>query len=204
MPHKNATRESYQATAQAFATNVADLAPHYSINKFLSLLPANANIIDIGCGSGRDARIFSEKGLSVLGIDFSQNLLNIAKETAPLAEFQLMDIETATLPQTSFDGAWACCSLVHIPKKTLPIVLKNIHASLKDQGIFFLTLKNGVGEVLEKDKRYGDFEKFWSYYQEDELKKLVEAAGFKILDCAVVQKEVAYHTHPCVRLFCQK
>lgn len=205
MSYKAITQKSYQNTAGEFARNVVDLAPIESIGKFIHLLPPKAKIIDIGCGSGRDAKIFTNKGIAVLGIDFCQNLIDIAKVNAPLAEFQVLDIETATFPTSSFEGAWACCSLCHIPKKILPVVLKNIHFFLKEKGCFYLTLKKGSGEVLEKDQRYaGDCEKFWSFFEENELKEMVESTKFKILDCCTVQKEAAYQTHSCVRIFCQK
>ena len=93
---------------------------------------------------------------------------------------------------------------LHIQKKKLPAVLKKIHSLLKENGCFYLTLKEGIGEIFEPDLRYGDFKKFWSLYKEKELEELVQAAKFKILECSVVKKEAKYHTHPCVRIFCQK
>lgn len=204
MSYKAITKESYDATAEQFTCNVADLAPVESIQKFIDLLPPKARIIDIGCGSGRDAKLFTENGLSVLGIDFSQSLINIAKINAPLAEFQEMDIETAIFPASSFEGAWACCSLSHITKKVLPYVLKNIHSLLKPDGYFYLSVKKGSGEGLAEDLRYGNIKKFWSFFEEDELKKYLQMAHFKILDCRTVEKTSPYHTHPGIRVFCQK
>ena len=74
--------------------------------------------------------------MNVVGIDFCTNLLDLARAEAPLAEFQLMDIEDITLPSLSFDGAWAACSLAHIPKNQLPDVLMKIHRLLKEGGAF--------------------------------------------------------------------
>jgi SAM-dependent methyltransferase len=204
MSHKEITKKSYQATAEEFTRNTADLAPLESIQKLIDLLPPHAKILDIGCGPGRDAKIFTEKGVSVLGIDFCENLLDIAKAHAPLAEFRLMDIETAAFPPSSFDGVWACCSLLHLPKSTLPAVLKNIHSFIKENGYFYLAVKQGTGEAVEKDSRYGEFEKFWSYYEENEIKELVEAAKFQILESCIIQRKADYHTHPGIRLFCKK
>lgn len=204
MSYKAITKESYDATAEQFASNVAQLAPVESIQKFIGLLPPKARILDIGCGSGRDAKLFTENGVSVLGMDFSQSLINIAKINAPLAEFKEMDIETALFPASSFDGAWAAISLSHIPKKILPSVLKNIHSLLKPEGHFYLSIKKGCGEGLEEDLRYGNIKKFWSFYEEEELKKNLQSAHFKILDCRTIEKTSPYHTHPCIRLFCQK
>jgi SAM-dependent methyltransferase len=206
MSYKTATQKSYQSTANEFAANVADLAPVESIEKFIKLMPRHAKMIDIGCGSGRDAKIFSEKGIAVLGIDFCSELIEIAKAHAPLAEFQLLDIEEACFPADSFDGAWACCSLQHLPKKTLPMILAKIHSFLKPRAVFYLTLKKGSGEVFEKDLRYKEApEKFWAFYEEEELREMVQSAAFTLRECCTVHKEsAAYQIHPTIRLFCQK
>lgn len=204
MSNSAVTKESYEATAREFTRNVADLAPLESIKKFINFLPVRAKIIDIGCGSGRDAKIFTEQGLSVLGVDFSENLIDIAKVNAPLAEFQRLDIETMTFPPSSFDGAWAGCTLCHIPKKILPSVLQKIHFLLNENGYFYLTVKQGTGEGLEEDVRYGNLEKFWSFFEEEELAEYVRTADFKIVDCCIVPRKFKYQTHPCVRIFCRK
>lgn len=202
---KEKTKKSYEETAQIFADNVAELAPLESIEKMMSFLPKqNPKIIDIGCGSGRDAGIFIKRGVEVVGIDYCSNLLNIAKANAPSAQFHLMDIEEIQFPPNSFNGAWASASLLHIPKKKFPNVLKNIHYILKDNGIFYLTLKKGEGEILEKDIRYaGHHEKFWSYFGEDELKNYLLNL-FNIIEFVYVKPNQQYQTHLFYRVFCQK
>ena len=205
MSCKEITKESYEATAQAFADKVADLAPIGSIERLMNMLPPNPKIIDIGCGSGRDAKIFTERGVSVVGIDFCPNFIEIARAKAPLAEFQVMDIEQLHFSARTFDGAWAATSLLHIPKKDIPAVLQRIHFILKENGVFYLSLKEGQGEVLENDSRYsGEFKKFWSFFEEEELKKFLQEAHFNILSFERVEKHHNYQSHACFRVFCQK
>jgi ubiquinone/menaquinone biosynthesis C-methylase UbiE len=205
LSNRETTKESYQATAKEYTDNVASLAPQESIKKFMTLLPPNAKIIDIGCASGRDAKIFNHLGVDVLGIDFCSNLIDMAKVHAPSVDFQLMDIENLNFPAASFEGAWAACALGHISKLALPDVLKKIHAILKEKGYFYLTLKKGVGETIEKDVRYnGNIQKFWSYYEEEELKDILQTAHFKILEFDTIEKTHPYQTHSALRGFCQK
>lgn len=204
MSYKEITKASYQATAKEFADKVTELAPLHSIERFIQLISPKAKILDIGCGSGRDAKIFTDRGMDVLGIDFSSNLIEIAKKTAPLAKFQVMDIEEMKFPVGFFDGAWAASSLLHIPKSNILAVFNQIHSLLKEKGYFYLTIKKGTGEILENDTRYGEFEKFWSFYEEKELQELLQNAKFKIVDFATIEKWHAYQTHPSFRVFCQK
>lgn len=201
--HKEITKESYQSTAEDFASNVQNLAPIESIEKFAELLPPNSNILDIGCGSGRDAKIFSEKGFSVTGIDFSEKMIAIAKNNAPLANFQVMDIENLVLA-TTFDGVWACCSLCHISKEMFPAVLTKIASILNPDGYLYLALKMGSGEIIEKDSRYqGDHKKFWSYFEKEELESFLKP-HFTLLECGIAEKKDSYQTHPALRVFAKK
>ena len=205
MSNKEITQESYQATARQFAQNVADLAPIGSIEKLMQLLPPNPKIIDLGCGSGRDAKIFTSMGADVLGIDFSSNLIDIAKSHAPLVNFELMDIETMRFSASTFDGVWSACSLAHVAKEMLPNVLEKINFMLKENGYFYLALKKGSGEILECDSRYdGEYKKFWSFFEEEELKNILQAAQFKILEFDIVETSHTYQSHSAFRVFCQK
>ena len=204
MSYKEITINSYQATAEAYAKNVADLAPLTSIERFVQFLSGKGTVLDLGCGSGRDTKLLSEKGLQVTGIDLSTNMLKIAKKSAPLAHFEMMDVEALEMAHDSLDGVWAGCTLSHIPKKILPSVLHQIHTLLKPGGTFYLTLRHGSKEGLEKDTRYeGSPEKYWAYYEEEEIQKLLHA--FRVLECCPVFKaHPAYQTVSCLRLFCQK
>lgn len=61
LTEKEITRASYQVIVKEFVHNIADLVAIHSIGKLLGLLPEKPEIIDIGCGSGRDANL-KDKG----------------------------------------------------------------------------------------------------------------------------------------------
>jgi hypothetical protein len=113
---------------------------------------------------------------------------------------------TASWPMTlSTNCLWSACSLGHSSKEDLPGVLKKIHLLLKENGYFYLALKKGSGETLDNDLRYeGNFKKFWSFFEEEELTNILQAAQFKILDFDTVEKIFTYQSHPAFIIFCQK
>lgn len=201
---KNITQVSYDASAGEYTLNVAELAPINEITQFTGLLAQGSTILDIGCGSGRDARIMSEMGFKVIGVDFSKKLIEIAKREAPSVEFHVMDIDQLLFEASSFDGIWASASLLHIPKENISPILKKIRAILKPNGIFYLSVKQGLGEGVEKDVRYNLIEKFWSYFEEEEIKRYLVGAEFTILKCSIKGIESAYQTHPWIKLLCSK
>jgi len=168
-------------------------------------LPAYAKILDLGCGPGRDVKLFSSYGFDVTGVDFSSKMIDAAKLQAPHSNFFVMDIENLTLPSEFFDGVWASCVLLHIPKKNISAVLDKLHLILKPKGLFYLSVKQShIHESFEEDLRYGGLEKYWSFYQKDELIHLLRRAGFEIVEETITQITTDYQTHPIIRIFAQK
>ncbi len=53
-------------------------------------------IVDLGCGSGVTARLLTDAGFEVLGVDIAPEMIRLARNTAPKATFQcasLFDVE---------------------------------------------------------------------------------------------------------------
>jgi len=72
---------------------------------------------------------------------------------------------------------------------------------LRSNGVLYLSVKQGADEILQEDARYGGLSKFWSYFEEMELKKFVEESGFKVEKIEVLTKGSDYQTHPIICLF---
>lgn len=200
---KDPTWSSYESSAEAYAKNVEGLHPHKEADRFLSMLPCGGSILDIGCGSGRDAKLFSEKGFNVTGIDYSPSMIDIAAKTAPKATFKVMDMQCLNF-EHAFDGAWANASLLHIPKSHFPKILGEIYNILNPNGVFYIALKQGDKEGVELDTRYGSLQKFFSYFEENELRTFLTDAGFRVIDLFKKDKEFSYQTHPSIMAYCKK
>lgn len=104
-------------------------------------LPDGARILDLCCGTGQLAKVLTEKGYKVTGIDGSAEMLRYAKINAPDAEFINEDARTFKLPST-YDVVFSIFdSLNHILKKTeLLRTFKNTYKCLVSGGIFIFDL----------------------------------------------------------------
>jgi SAM-dependent methyltransferase len=125
LAEKIATLNSYDASASDYAKNTENFHPEEDAQKFIYSLPPHAKIIDIGCGPGRDAKTFSDYGLDVVGVDFSTNMVEIAKQSVPNGSFYTIDMEAIAFPSETFDGVWANCALLHVPKKNIPLFFRS-------------------------------------------------------------------------------
>lgn len=180
----HSTKESYNAIAHVYAGIYPKQILYSSSDPLLDQLPKQAAIIDIGCGHGTVAKFFTEKGFKVLGIDFSEKMIDIARKQAPLAEFRLMNMLELNLPKESFDFALASASILHIPKKRVPELLAKIYSFLKKQSWFQIVLKEGEGEIFEENVCNG---KFWAFYRKSEIFSLLEAAGFTVEKATILE-----------------
>jgi len=199
------TIKSYNKTAQQYAQNVANLQKTNSIASFASLLPINALVLDMACGSGRDAKIFSEKGFNVTGVDLSEEMLKIAAQNCPNAKFRLMDIRQLNFDNQYFDGVWACAALLHIPKREIPPLISGVSRVLKRGGIFYIIVKEGDGERFVKDERYGgDIMKFYSYFKSGELEAILNERGFDMVKSSGVTRKENYLKCSEIDILCRR
>ena len=68
-----------------------------------------------------------------------------------------------------FHGIWACASLLHINKRDLINVIKNISSNLEDNGVIYMSFKYGKGEYIDEKGRY------YNCYTEETIKEMIIA-----------------------------
>lgn len=177
-------KDTYEGIAQKYHKRYGQYSNfflNYS-NKFIKLLPKNAEVLDLGCGSGRDSKYFSENGLRVTGVDFSKSMLDIAKNNAPKVNFVLKDFRKIDELKGKFDGVWSSFSLLHLERKEIPTLLSKIKINLKSNGLLFIATKEGKGEIIEKENLDERLKMFETFFEKDELEDLLKENGYKILE----------------------
>ncbi len=147
---------AYYAThAAAFAESTADVEFSTTQNRFASLLTPGAHILDYGCGSGRDAKHFLNEGFAVTAIDGSPELVQIAQERTGLPVrhelfCDLTDVNT-------YDGIWACSSILHVPKDELGDIFTRMSRALVEGGVIYTSFKHGTFEGMRNGRYFLDF-----------------------------------------------
>ena len=107
----------------------------------LETIPGEGKILDLCCGTGNFARLLTEKGYRITGIDGSEKMLAFARENTPEAEFILGDARSFSM-QPEFNAVISLFdSLNHIMTlNEMLMVFKNVFNSLLPGGIFFFDL----------------------------------------------------------------
>ncbi len=144
--------EYYEINAKRYAkeTFSADMSEQYK--RFLPLLRERARILDVGSGSGRDACYFQMKGYQVTALEPSKNLCREIRKVF-LGEIVCFDIQSYQ-PEQRFDGIWGCASLLHLQEKEILRFFEKMDLFLNDNGIVYLSGKNGISTGEAVDGRY--------------------------------------------------
>lgn len=155
-------------SAKTFTADVSDLR-----DRFTALLPPEASILDLGCGSGRDSLAFHDMGYRVTSVDGSEGMCRVARENTGLEVRRLLFSDLDYIDE--FDGVWACSTLLHVPSDELPHILSLTHRSLHRDGLFYMSFKDG-GFEGERDGRY------YIDMTVDGIPSLAESNGFEVVD----------------------
>ena len=155
MMNKNKTLEYYNKNADNFAKTTIDVNFYETQKHFQELLPEHGYILDFGCGSGRDTKYFLEQGFYVDATDGSEEMCHIASNYTGIQVRRLLFEELDE--NKKYDGIWACASILHLPKKQLREVLKNMYAALKSEGWIYTSFKYGEFEGERNGRYFTDF-----------------------------------------------
>lgn len=164
----------YERYAASYYENTVDLSMEEALQRFLKLLPENADVLDLGCGSGRDSVYMEEAGCCVTLMDGSEQMCRLA-EIHTDQEVLHMTFEEMEFEQV-FDGIWACASLLHVAGKDMDRIMKKVVNALQPGGILYMSFKYGEEEEIRNHRLFHD------YTEETARDMIMRQRGVEILD----------------------
>jgi len=176
----NRTLAHYNASAEQFFEGTREHDVRQNISALLDAIEAGGrqapfDILDLGCGPGRDLKALRDMGHAPVGVDGSERFVEMARAWSGCTVWQ-QDFLQLDLPAQAFDGVFANATLFHVPSRAIAGVLAALHASLKPGGVLFCSNPLGQNQEGWNGPRYG------SYYDFEQWSALVGQAGFTLLD----------------------
>ncbi len=167
------TLGNYNDVAEGFREGTRDHDVSQNIDALLRNIQGSAplQILDFGCGPGRDLRTFTAMGHVAVGLDGSERFAEMARADSGCEVLHQNFLEL-DLPSERFDGVFANASLFHVPRQELPRVLGELRAALKPGGVLFSSNPRGHNQEGWKGERYGSFHDLESW------SALLSGAGF--------------------------
>ncbi|MEP5729064.1 MAG: class I SAM-dependent methyltransferase [Sulfitobacter sp.] len=146
------------------------------LTTFLEALPAQAHVLDLGCGPGHFAAEIAAQGHQVTATDAVREMV------ARAAQHAGVNAKVATFDEIAgtdlYDGIWANFSLLHAARDAMPKHLSALYTAIKPGGVFHIALKSGQASKRDALGR------FYTYYTDEELTGLVTDAGFSVTEHA--------------------
>ena len=166
----------YDASAEGFWLGTRDHDVRQNIEALLAALPAEGplDILDFGCGPGRDLYTFKQLGHRPVGLDGSAEFCAMARQHSGCTVLQQQFL-SLDIGEQCFDGIFANASLFHVPSQQWPQVLTDCYTALRQNGVLFMSVPRGDAEGWQGD-RYGTYQQF------EQIQQLLQRAGFTVLD----------------------
>ena len=172
---ENHTIGHYDNNAEPFWQGTKDHDVSQNIESFLEALPQNEamDILDFGCGPGRDLNTFKSLGHRPVGLDGSKEFCQLAVKHSGCQVLHQSFLKLE-LEENSFDGVFANASMFHVPSQELGRILNGLHRALRPDGVLFTSNPRGNDEGWQ-GQRYGHYMEF------EPSKVYLEQAGFKVI-----------------------
>lgn len=148
-------------------------------------LPADARILDVGCGDGFHLKLLKQYGRNnwrLEGIDLDNRAVEMAKKSD--LKVHLGSVEELNLPENSFDLAFMIQTIEHVenPDK----ILSAVKQILKPKGKLVIVTDNtdSIDFNLFKKRYWGGyhFPRHWNLFNRKSLTKLAKKVGFEVAD----------------------
>lgn len=124
--------------------------PFESVHKdWLDELPDEGMVLDVGAGSGRDARYMAARGLNVVAVEPADNLREMVKgytvgKPIHWISDSLPEIKHVFALQTKFDLILLSAVWMHIPPSQRERSLRKLSSLLKPNGKLVISLRHGA------------------------------------------------------------
>lgn len=180
---KNAFQRHYDENSDVWSNDIGMRVLPLLVQGKLNLNKEN-RILDIGCGSGADALIYSQFCKNVIGVDIchhsswneiQSNISNVMFKRTDYFEFY---------DEHPFDVIVDNGCMHHQLKEDLPAYLNKIRSSLTPGGCFVASTFCDYAKPSYID----DFNRIHHYFTNDEINEYINNALLKVIDTILIYR----------------
>lgn len=169
-------KDFYNDSAQFWADNWYDnnsnLPYLKSLLKYIN--KKQPRVLDLCCGAGYESMRLKELGAEVVGLDFSEKELEIARQKNPDIMFFERDMLKSYKDLGEFDGVTYIAGIIHLQKCELKLAFNNIAEILKVGGYMLLVFREG--NEIQKTSTFNNiqYERNFVYHQREDILKAMD------------------------------
>lgn len=142
------TRAVYERQARAWdRQRPRTLMESDWLDRFADGLPPGGRLLDLGCGAGEPiAAYFLERGFRVVGIDYAEPMIAMARERFPAGDWRVQDMRALAV-EGGFDGVYSWDGFFHLSVDEQRRALPTFANLVRPGGAMLLTVGTSEGEV---------------------------------------------------------
>jgi ubiquinone/menaquinone biosynthesis C-methylase UbiE len=173
-------RQSWEAVADAYAELRDPGGPDAALlDELLDLLPADATVVDVGCGDG--ARTLANlSSVETIGVDIARRPLALARERVPGAHLVQGEMTSLPMADDVADAVTAYHAVFHVSSDDHPAVYREFARVLRPGGYALLTVGSGHTESVRSDWLGTGQRMYWSTPGLERTRSQLREVGFEI------------------------
>lgn len=185
---KRITLDSYNNHIEEYVSkdssdDVRTIAYWPGVQYFLDQLPDGQRILEIGSGTGADARRIENQGFTVQRTDVTEAFLNHMRSDGHNTSY--FDILEGSYKKQA--AVFANAVFLHFTAEQFQSALNNVFDSLSSSGLFCIGMKLGDFEGWREKGLSG--KRYFKFWQLNELQSALGKAGFKVLNSYITPNQ---------------
>lgn len=178
-------REIYDGFAETYEENRGLFDMTEVLNPFYECLDVEkGNLLDLGCGAGEPfARFFIDRGWKVIGVDFSEQMLELASKYVPEMQTIHADMREIEFEPSQFEAITVIYSLFHVSSNDHEALFNKFYRWLRPKGKALFTYATKEYTGSNEFDGYKEFMKqklYYSHKSPDKLYADLKNIGFNI------------------------
>ena len=178
----NNTLKYYENNSTSLITRYESADVNDVHQLLLKTFEKRSKLLEIGCGSGRDASFMIKNDYNIIAVDGSKNIIVEAKKVHPNLSEKLYHKAVPndlTFKQT-FDGIYSIATLMHLSKIDLQKTIFKIYNLLNQNGKFLMSVSLFRDDI---DKNgFDEKGRFFLVLNFEEWIEMCEDLGFKVIE----------------------
>lgn len=176
------TVQAYDKTADVFAETIGKLSNYnHTYDELLSKLNSGDTILDLACGPAQISKYLKERiHINVVGVDLSDNMLDIARQQIPDGQFYNHPIQNF-YHKTKFDAVILGFGIPYLNRDQAKECIKNAGGLLKKGKTLYLSFMHGSKQGFEKTSFGGENQFYIYYHDKSYIKDVISNCGLSLL-----------------------
>jgi ubiquinone/menaquinone biosynthesis C-methylase UbiE len=198
-------RAGYDRVATSYAEELRDELQHKPLDRalldtFVEHVRGRGPVTDIGCGPGHIAAYLHRRGLEILGLDLSEEMLACARRTVQGVEFRRGDMLALDFDADAWAGIVAFYSIVHLEPEDVRLAIGEFWRVLQPEGRLLLSFHAGSDRLRLEEWLGASVEMEWIFFSPAFVERELTTAGFAI-EARILRAPYTPFEHPSQRAY---